>query len=198
LRDPANGQPLREVRFQMAPPPGGAAEPRADSKLFLHDWQLLGPFASQGADGHGKEYPPEKDKFKTRKEYDGAKGKIHWRLHHSDADYIDLSKFFAHRQAGVAYAVCWVRSDTQKPVWLKIGSKDGIKIWINRKLAFAHKISRKAEPGQDETRAALQPGWNEILVKVDNIDKDWGFFLELRDASTNTALSGVEIRTAPP
>jgi hypothetical protein len=198
LRDASNGQPLRDVRFQMAPPPGGAAAPRADSKLFLRDWQLLGPFASQGADGHGKEYPPEKDKFKAGKEYDGAKGKIHWRLHHSDADYIDLSRFFVHRQAGVAYAVCWVRSDMQKPVWLKIGSKDGIKIWINRKLAFAHKTSRRAEPGQDETRATLQQGWNEILVKVDNIDKDWGFFLELRDASTNTALSGVEIRTAPP
>jgi hypothetical protein len=197
LRDPANSQPLRDVRFQRAAPPGGAAEPRADSKLFLHDWQLLGPFASQ-ADGHGKEYPPEKDKFKARKEYDGAKGKIHWRLHHSDADYIDLSRFFAHRQAGVAYAVCWLRSDMQKPVWLKIGSKDGIKIWINRKLAFAHKISRKAEPGQDKTRATLQAGWNEILVKVDNIEKEWGFFLELRDASTNTALSGLEIRTAPP
>ena len=81
---------------------------------------------------------------------------------------------------------------------LSIGSDDGIKIWINKRLAFAHEISRQSVPGQDTMRASLSPGWNELLVKVDNTAGEWGFYLELREPETNKPLQGVEFRTTPP
>ncbi|HEV3259717.1 MAG TPA: hypothetical protein VG013_22810 [Gemmataceae bacterium] len=191
LSDPNTGLPLNGITFRTTPP--GAV-----AKKFVRNWQLLGPFPNPDNRGHNAPYPPEKEKLDFGKEYDGIRGKMRWTLHHSSADYINLSQLYAHRAPGVAYAVCWVRSDRQKPVLLSIGSNDGIKIWVNRKVAFSHQIGRAAKPGQDKARTDLAAGWNELLVKVDNIANDWGFYLELLDPGTGKPLKGIAFRTTPP
>ena len=158
---------------------------------------MVGRRCSSG-NGHTRPFPPETEKIALKKYYDGVGIKIRWRLHHSDQDLIDLGKFFNFRLPCVGYGVCWVRAERKRPVVLSIGSDDGIKIWINKKLAFAHEISRHPVPGQDTMRASLSPGWNELLVKVDNTGGEWGFYLELRDPETNKPLQAVEFRTTPP
>jgi hypothetical protein len=44
----------------------------------------------------------------------------------------------------------------------------------------------------------LQTGWNEVLVKIDNIEGTWAFYLELLDPPTGNALPGVQYRATPP
>ena len=198
LRDLVSGKPPRGLEFQAAPPPGVEQRPALVNSKFVRDWQLLGPFPNPDGNGHTRPFPPETEKIALKKYYDGVGIKIRWRLHHSDQDLIDLGKFFNFRLPCVGYGVCWVRAERKRPVVLSIGSDDGIKIWINKKLAFAHEISRHPVPGQDTMRASLSPGWNELLVKVDNTGGEWGFYLELRDPETNKPLQGVEFRTTPP
>jgi len=195
LVDPATQQPVPRVEVRTAPPAGfkvKAAPP------FLRDWQLLGPFACQPVQGHHQVFPPETDKLDLHKPYDGLRGKVRWRRYRSPGNYIDLAKIYNHHKAAVAYAVCWVRSDAARPVRLSIGSNDGVKVWVNRQLRFSHDIGRSAKPGQDKARTDLAAGWNELLVKVDNRDNNWGFYLELLDPATGKPLPGVEVRATPP
>ena len=75
--------------------------------------------------------------------------------------------------------------------------------WANTTVISSDVAERvrelKAEPGQDNMRATLAQGWNEILVKVDNAGGNkWGFYLELRDPNTSKPITGIEIKGAPP
>src|SRR5205807_1518348 len=99
----------------------------------------------------------------------GVSGKVPWRLHHTDKDFIDLAGFYNYRGPGVAYAACWLHTEKARPVLLSVGSDDGIKIWMNRKPVLDRPVARAAAPGQDVVKADLTAGWNQLLVKVDNI-----------------------------
>jgi hypothetical protein len=190
LRDGHDGELLRGVGIQATTPP--PAPPQ-----FLHDWQLLGPFPNKDDHGHDAIYPPETEKTDLSTEFIGINGKIRWKAYRSARDKIDLERYFRHSQAGVAYAVCWVRGDARKVV-LATGSDDGIKVWLNRKVVLDRKTHREAVPGEDTELVELAPGWNELLVKVDNKFGTWAFYLELRDPATGKRPEGLVVRATPP
>ena len=81
---------------------------------------------------------------------------------------------------------------------LRLGSNDGIIVWVNGKVVSDRKVSRAAEPDQDRADCDLTAGWNEVRVKVDNTGGRWGFYLELRDASPDKPLGPLEFRKTPP
>ncbi len=121
-----------------------------------------------------------------------------WQEYHSPQDKIDLAEFFHTQDAGEAYAVSWVYSDKARPVVLGVGSDDGVRVWVNRARVDDVKQQRAAEPGQDVVNARLREGWNEILVKVDNVSGGWALFLEFRTADGDQALKVVSTSTPPP
>jgi type II secretory pathway component PulM len=158
-------------------------KPRAAPALsFVRDWQLLGPFASTGEQGHDTVYPPEREPVQLKKAHGGFGNPVKWRPYHSAEDKIDLAAFFKYHQAGVAFAVTWVHSDGDQDVTLGVGSDDGIRLWVNGKKVHDVKGGRQARPGQDAVKAHLKKGWNEVLAKVDNILGTWEFYLEFRSA----------------
>ncbi|MBV9122824.1 MAG: hypothetical protein JO112_05675, partial [Planctomycetes bacterium] len=197
LRDPDTNRPLAGAEIR-ATPPGEALKPGQAGHAFVRDWQVVGPFPNPNRTAHATPLPPETQPYNPSHEYQGIKGRVRWQLLQSSTDYIDLAHWFAHRQAAVAYARCWVHADRKRPALLSIGSNDGIKIWINHQQVFAHEIGRSARPGQDGARSELEAGWNEVLVKVDNFDNDWGFYLEFQDPGTNRPLEGIDFRSTPP
>jgi hypothetical protein len=172
---------------------------REDDSVLGRSWQLIGPFPNDRDAGHAQTYPPETEKFDSSKQYDGLNGKVRWQVHHSPTDKVDLQKFFDHGEAGVAYAVCWVKSAGATRVMLSTGSDDGIKVWINRKLVLDKAVHREAIPGDDKTPVTLQDGWQEVLVKVDNRFGTWAFYLDMLDAGTGKPLpkGRLQARTTP-
>ncbi|MHB1423574.1 MAG: hypothetical protein ACYC3I_10340 [Gemmataceae bacterium] len=54
LLDPRTGRPLPRERFQVRTTPLTVV----DSKAFLKDWRVLGPFEDRSGGGHGREFPP--------------------------------------------------------------------------------------------------------------------------------------------
>lgn len=167
-------------------------------RSFVRDWQLLGPFASTADQGHDTVYPPEREPVQLKKPYDGFGGQVRWRPHRSAEDKIDLAAFFNYRAAGAAYAVSWVHSDTDQAVTLGVGSDDGIRLWVNGKKAHDVKGGRQARAGQDVVKSRLKMGWNEVLVKVDNITGTWEFYLEFRAADGRQPLKVFSISSPPP
>jgi hypothetical protein len=195
---------LPEERLPFAPgrpmppqPPLAAA--REDDNVLGRSWQLIGPFLSDKDAGHARAYPPETEKTDLGKEYDGLKGKVRWQSHSSTTDKIDLQKFFDHGEAGVAYAVCWIKPVGRMRATLTTGSDDGIKVWINRRLVLDKAVHREAIPADDKTSITLEPDWQEVLVKVDNRFGTWAFYLDLFDLA-GKPLRGqrLQVRTAPP
>jgi hypothetical protein len=164
--------------------------------VFGRAWQLLGPFPSPDDKGHALVYPPEIEHVMLDKDYDGLKGKMRWKVYHSDGDKIDLEKYFAHGDAGVAYAACWFKCN-RKSVVLGTGSDDGIKVWINGLLVVDKPVHREAVPGDDLTPVELADGWNACLVKVDNRYGTWAFYLDLRDPGSGRKLEPVDVRLTP-
>ncbi|HTU22108.1 MAG TPA: hypothetical protein VMG10_28975 [Gemmataceae bacterium] len=198
LLDPGTGKPLPRGRFQVRTTPLTIVE----GKAFVKSWLMLGPFGDGKPGGHAKVFPPERDPVDLKREYEVRKGKARWKPYHGKEGIIGLNDVFSLKpeQAGgaVAYAVCWVRSDKDRLAILATGSDDGIKVWINRRLALDKAVQRATEPSSERTPVRLKAGWNEVLVKIDNVFGYWSYCLELLDPPSGKELPNVQYRITPP
>jgi hypothetical protein len=173
-------------------------KPKAAPVLsFVRDWQLLGPFASTGEQGHDTVYPPEREPVQLGKAYQGFGGLVKWRPYHSPEDKIDLAAFFDYRASGAAYAVSWVYSDQVQAVTLSVGNDDGIRLWVNGEKVDDVKGGRQAKPGSDIVKVRLKKGWNEVRAKVDNIIGTWELYLEILSADGGESLKLLSTCTPP-
>ncbi len=165
---------------------------------FIRTWRMLGPFPNPNGTGHAKPFPPETEPVALDKDYDVVGGQARWRFHNSAENYIDLARLFKPNEHVVAYAVCWLRAPKAMPVSFEVGSDDGVKLWLNRKLLLDHREVRAAEPRQHTVPAELRAGWNEVLVKVEQGIRMWGFYLELLDRDARGLLKEVSLSATPP
>jgi len=165
---------------------------------FVLAWRVLGPFPNPDGKGHAAVYPPETESVDLAKTYEVVGGKARWRFHKATAREVDLARLFEPREHVVAYAVCWVYSESELPAVVELGSDDGCKLWVNRKLVLDRPELRSAAPGQDRVPVVLRKGWNEFLLKVDQAGSEWQFFFELVDREGRGLLDRLTLSTVPP
>mgnify|MGYP001616080211 CR=1 FL=1 len=82
----------------------------------------------------------------------------------------------------VVYLRTRVYSPKKQDAQLEAGSDDGIKIWVNGKVVHANNATRPCSPGSDKAKAALNEGWNDLLVKVTQGGGEWSACLRIRAA----------------
>lgn len=183
---------------------------------YILDWLICGPFPNPG----GRTSFFEKDHLATEKDWNkdylksaGGEDKIEpfenmvievngeisrkWKPYHSPGPIIDFLKIFSKRDYILAYAASYIKSDKAKDIFIKMGSDDGYKLWLNHKLISELHTHRSAVPNQDTIKAHLKKGYNLLLIKVDT---DLGHFLFLMRL-TNIAggpLKGVAVYTQRP
>ena len=155
-----------------------------------NEWFLVGPFDS-AAGGLGGTYPPETDFLKgvdlmaanyVGKDGREVKGILDWTIKNAGApDYIDLAASVGPFDHSEAFAFTHAYSDANKMAKLLIGCDDGIRVWVNDSVVFTLGGERGAKPGEFVVPVDLRRGWNRVLVKVENLEKDWGFFFSLAD-----------------
>jgi hypothetical protein len=155
-----------------------------------NEWLLLGPFdsAAGGLDGA---YPPETHFLKgadlssttyVGKDKRQVKGISDWTIKNAGApDYIDLAASVGPFDHSEAFAFTNVYSEANRKALFLVGSDDGVKVWLNGAVVFTKAGERAAKPGEFSVPVTLRRGWNRVLVKVENIEKDWGFFFTLAD-----------------
>ena len=182
-----------DVLFQYHRKYAGA--PRA----YLAAWQVVGPFPYTGDKATDPAYPPETAGVRLDAVYDGAAGKVRWQLHQAESGRIDLKALMQPSEMVSAYAVCWVRSEKAQPAVIEISSDDAGRVWLNREPVIS--------PGTKSVLwtsygpaipVRLAAGWNEILAKVSNYQRDWGFQMELLDPAGTGAPEGIEVSSTPP
>ncbi len=151
----------------------------------IRSWRVVGPFPNQNGAGFAAVYGPEK-KFDLAGAVSAAadKGELKWKAANTDLKgHVDLTRLFKPNNNVCAYAGIFVKSPKARKVHLSAGSDDGIKLWLNGKLAIANNIARGASPGQENKEATLRAGWNEVLLKITQGGGGWGFYFEILDSN---------------
>ena len=92
----------------------------------------------------------------------------------------NLRQEFGECDHSSCYAFTRIESGTAQRVSLLFGSDDGIKVWLNGKLLLRNDVVRGALPFQDSVLADLQPGSNDLLVRVHSVSGECGLYLHYR------------------
>jgi hypothetical protein len=167
-------------------------QPANLSEVFgwITDWKVIGPFDNTTNAGFNTPYPPEQA-IDLAAEYDGKTGKVRWQGLKATGDYgvVDLNKPCGSLKSVTGYAYAEFHSEKAGPAQLRLGSKNGWKIWLNGKYIFGRdEYHRGAEIDQYRLPVQLQRGRNTILVKVtqnelvEDWTREWEFQLRVTDA----------------
>lgn len=168
---------------------------------FLMDWRVIGPFENTGRKGFGTVFPPEQAidlaaEYDGKPEAGGVARKVKWTEFKSADPYgkVDFNKPLGALKEVTAYALAEFESETDRPAELRLGSKNGWKIWLNGDFLFGRdEYHRGAEIDQYRLPVSLKKGKNRILMKICQNEQtedwtvEWEFQLRVCDA-TGTAI----------
>jgi hypothetical protein len=82
-------------------------------------------------------------------------------------------------------------------VQFKIGSDDGIAVWLNREQLLNVDAERRYALEQERVKATLQRGVNCILLKITQRKGEWGFIFRITDEK-GKSLQNMKIDSAFP
>jgi uncharacterized protein (TIGR03790 family) len=160
-------------------------EPLGDGQL--RQWLVLGPFADPDGTGLEASLLPESAMAPAHGE---QQGDAVWKSVYAANDFVDLTSAFSPHIRTVAYAHLYLHAPREVEATLVFGSDDGIRLWWNGEMQYSLRTRRAADPNQGRVAVTLRQGWNRLLVKVDQAEGRWGFFMRLVPAA-GSSLVGV-------
>jgi hypothetical protein len=158
---------------------------------FVTRWQVVGPFDNAAGVGFKNVYPPEKGVDLTS-QYSDKDGKpIRWQEHVSTKPLglVDLNETIGKLHGTVGYAYAVLSSDAERPVELRAGSNNAVRIWLNGKeIYFREEYHHGMSVDQHVGKGILHAGRNEVLIKICQNEQTeswaqlWSFQLRVCDA----------------
>jgi hypothetical protein len=164
---------------------------------FLTQWQIIGPFENSERKGFETVFPPEKE-IKLDATYDGKSGAVKWQPFTSGDEYgkLDFNKPLGMLKEVTAYAETTFESLSERDVELRLGCKNGWKVWLNGQFLFGRdEYHRGQQMDQYKLKCHLRKGANTILVKCcQNEQKEqwtveWEFQLRVCDSAGTAILA---------
>jgi hypothetical protein len=158
---------------------------------FIRRWHLLVPFDNPRETGYDTVYPPEKG-VDLNAAYSGKNGvKARWTSYTTTDPYgyVDLNKVLGKQKSVVAYAYAVVESPVERPIEVRLGTPNAVKVFLNGKEVFhRNEYHHGLIVDQHRAPALLKAGRNELLVKLCQNDQSeawaqaWSFHVRLCDA----------------
>ena len=164
---------------------------------FLRNWQIIGPFDNTGRGGFATVFPPEKE-IRLDATYPGKAGPVKWQPVESQDEYgkFDFNKPLGMLKEVTGYATTTFNSPEERNAELRLGCKNGWKVWVNGEFLFGRdEYHRGAKLDQYKLKCHLRKGPNVILVKCcQNEQKEqwtveWEFQLRVCDAAGTAILA---------
>ncbi|MBL9174299.1 MAG: HEAT repeat domain-containing protein [Verrucomicrobiales bacterium] len=152
-------------------------------------WKVIGPFDNTGGAGFGQGFPPETG-IEASGEFEGKKGRVQWQDFETKDDHglVDFNGPLSPLKEVTAYAWTEVWSDRARPVQIRLGCKNGWKVWLNGRFIFGRdEYHRNMEMDQYRLPVELKAGRNTLLVKccqneqTEDWTKEWEFQLRITD-----------------
>ena len=162
---------------------------------FLMTWNIIGPFDNTKRAGFETVFPPEKE-VKLDSTYDGKTAAVKWQPFETKQEYgkVDFNKPLGMLKEATAYASTTFISETDRDAEIRLGCKNGWKVWLNGELLFGRdEYHRGAQLDQYKLKCHLKRGANLILIKCCQNEQteqwtvEWEFQLRVCD-STGTAI----------
>ena len=162
---------------------------------FLMSWHLIAPFTNVDRKGFDTVFPPE-EKIDLQASYEGKGKSAQWVPYTSKDDYglIDFNEPFDALKEVTGYAYTEFDSSEERPAEIRLGCKNGWKVWLNGELLFGRdEYHRGMKLDQYKLPCVLKKGKNTLLVKCCQNEQteqwtvEWRFQLRICDA-TGTAI----------
>ena len=146
-------------------------------EFYVTGWEVSGPYVQKG-----KNYAALFD-IAFAPEIDGGKN-AKWRRMPAGTDpaqpwFLDLLQALDGGEQRVAYLRTKLEWPAEQRVTLRMGSDDGVKLWVNGRLVHANNIARAFTPDQDSATATLRKGENVLLMKITQNNMPWGASLRI-------------------
>ena len=171
---------------------GISLEPK---RKYISDWYIVGPFPNPRkteADRRGLDsnYAPE-ESSDINTMYTGTNGKqIKWQhVLTPENGYINLADLIKPYELAVCYAITYIYSIKPKKVPFLFGTDDGAKVFFNNKQLYRFLDVRVAEPDQADVLLDIRPGWNKLLLKIENNMGGYGFYARVVDRDSSLVVS---------
>ncbi len=178
---------------------GISMEPK---RFYIPEWYILGPFPNPRKTGSNRRgldsvYLPE-TVVDLQKDYSGAGRKpIRWKYVQTPVNgLLSLVDEISPQEMVVTYAVTYIFSPAACKVTLFIGTDDGGKVFFNNKEVYRYLGERIAEPDQGEIQLFMNPGWNKLLLKIENNLGAYAFYARLLDRGNNLVVSANQITSS--
>ena len=143
---------------------------------FIKEWLVLGPFFPEdletdflaSTNGEALANPKPGDTVTT------AEGKtLTWTVYRTERNIIDLQRAIGKHEEAVCYAFCLLESEQDEDSEIRIGSDDGVVMFLNGQRAHIQPVERSILVDEDRVTVSLRPGKNRCLMKVANGLQKW-------------------------
>lgn len=164
--------------------------PSVDANGAVRDWLIAGPYAQTAPteclpadadffDDVGVPQPEIGDPAGER----SPGGAQNWWRSHADSDaLLDFTSFLTASAPRAVYAYAWVFAPSARSALLRLGSDDGVRVWLNETEIFARGTCRGASPDADTVEIELLEGANRLLFKVQDNGGGWGLYARFVDS----------------
>jgi type 1 glutamine amidotransferase/HEAT repeat protein len=135
---------------------------------YITAWEIAGPYMKEGSLLFSEPFAPEGPDASS----------VQWKLFHSMTDPSSPWRLEFDKVIGgddrVVYIRTYLWSPIERKARMEVGSRDGVKIWLNGELIHAKDVVRAVTPGEDIVPVTLKNGWNALMMKVDHGTGNWG------------------------
>jgi len=155
---------------------------------WAREWWVVGPWPSAGSSGTnpspaldsvwGPELDP--DPFQI---YRLPTGRFTgWQAADADAmGMLSLDAYSPTSDEVSAYAQAFVRSPDDRAATLLLAAAEPYQMWVNGQPALERRVRNSTPAGEQEVPAFLRTGWNQVLIKLADVQGGLGLMLRVAD-----------------
>jgi hypothetical protein len=157
---------------------------------FLREWRVIGPFDNTDRKGFATPFPPE-TALDFNAELAGKLGPVRWTnlVSTNELGMLDINLAYGELKEVTAYAYTEYIAEQARPAEVRLGCKNGWKVWFNGQLLFGRdEYHAGSEIDQYRLPVQLAAGRNTLLVKVcqneqkEEWTREWEFQLRICDS----------------
>ncbi|MEZ4369329.1 MAG: DUF3857 domain-containing protein [Polyangiaceae bacterium] len=140
---------------------------------FVDRWLVVGPFDNEGKAGLAQAFQPETEfssEIVLGRAYSGKERPVRWREAPNVFSYgfVDLGSLLRPEQKACGYLTSFVKSKAGKPKQLStwVGASGAFKLFWNGNQVLEDTAYRGHDAERFATRVKLEPGFNNLTIKV--------------------------------
>ena len=162
---------------------------QANAKVRPGEWFLFGPVsldtpALARAESFGVSAP-----VSLETTYANQDGTFRWL---PGPQFVDGNEISLSGDSAAAYLMRQIGASEAKTVRARLGTSDGVQVWLNGELIWDRETQQIFSPAQHELELNLREGANELLVKLVNYAWEWQFQFALDPQLKASAHTNVE------